>query len=644
MVGAARPARAQWVAQRYMPTEAERQELTAGLAELRKSLAALQEQAARTGKPRADQIPDAEIYVDAVDRNLRQNLFFQPRYVELARACLKEGAARIAALRDGKAPWERQNGLVVFGYRSAVDGSAQPYVLRVPAKYDFDHARAGRLDIHLHGRMGVMNELGYLNFVGWDGASNRDEETPFLVLHPYGRANNGWHFAGETDVFEALADTHRRFRVDPERIVMRGFSMGGHGAWHMGLQHPGLWSAMSPGAGFVEMKHFQRMKEPLPAWEEPLLHLYDALDYAANAKNLPLLAYTGDQDPAIEQHRLMVAALKREGAPFTEYVGPQTQHRYEPKTRATLMVDLAKFRREPEAASVDFVTYTLRFPECKWVRIEGLEQHWQRAEVHAHDGGADGVVVNTQNVSSLALTLPRSGGADSGRLVHLTVDGGPFAGPGFPCGKTVRLRKERGTWLLGESRGLRKRPGLQGPMDDALFGPVVAVSGTGKPWSEGMERWTTLELQRFREGWDEFFRATLPERTDGTLTKADIRRKNLYLFGDPGSNAVLRRLLPKLPVRWSADTFAFGAQSFSTRDHLPMLVFPNPESPGHYVVINSGFTFGRADWQGSNALQYPHLPDWAAVRYDPEHFADDRRKDTVAAGFFDEQWKLPKLR
>jgi len=70
-----------------------------------------------------------------------------------------------------------------------------------------------------------------------------------------------------------------------------------------------------------------------------------------------------------------------------------------------------------------------------------------------------------------------------------------------------------------------------------------------------------------------------------------------------------------------------------------MLVYPNPESPGHYVVIDCGLTWSRADWQGSNALQYSHLPDYAVIRYDPDHYSDDHRKNAELAGFFDERWK-----
>ena len=53
-------------------------------------------------------------------------------------------------------------------------------------------------------------------------------------------------------------------------------------------------------------------------------------------------------------------------------------------------------------------------------------------------------------------------------------------------------------------------------------------------------------LQRFRDGWGEYLRAELPEKSDREVTEPDHMGKTLYLFGDPGSNSVLRRLLPKL--------------------------------------------------------------------------------------------------
>ena len=48
-----------------------------------------------------------------------------------------------------------------------------------------------------------------------------------LVLHPYGRYSNAFKFAGEVDVLEALDSVRGRYRIDDDRVLVRGFSMGG---------------------------------------------------------------------------------------------------------------------------------------------------------------------------------------------------------------------------------------------------------------------------------------------------------------------------------------------------------------------------------------------------------------------------------
>lgn len=624
---------AQFVDQRYVLTEPERQELTAGRDRLRQAVAGLKEQSQRTRIPSADQLPDVEIYLEATDRNLRQGLFFAKSSVDQARACLKEGEARAAALAKGNAPWVYQKGFLTLGYRSQVDDSAQPYQVFVPAGYNLEQPRPSRLDVVLHGRGGNLNELSFITSNSWTGSYFGTDPLPNLTLYPYGRSNNGWRWGGERDVFEALADLKRRFRVDEDQVTLRGFSMGGGGTWHNGLHHPDQWAVMAPGAGFTDTRVYQKITDVFPEWQERLLHMYDVVDYARNAKNLPVLAYCGDEDPAVGQHQQMVKRLKEEDAPFKEYIGPKTPHRYEPAARTAILAEMAGKRRERNSSQVDYVTYTLRWPECKWVRVTGLERHWDRGEVQARVADPGKVEVTTRNVTALELTPPEM---PTGPTV-LVIDGQSVQG--LRSTRTTSVVKKNGRWSAGSLKGLRKSPGMQGPIDDALFGPVVAVSGTGAPWSEPLHRWSKLELQRFRDGWDQYFRATLPERTDQTLTADDIRDKNLYLFGDPGSNAVLARILPKLPLRWTKEYVEIAGKRFSTKDHLPMLVYPNPESPSHYVVIDCGLTWSRTDWNGSNALQYSHLPDYAIIRYDADHYNDDHRKNAELAGFFDERWK-----
>ena len=223
------PVQAQFQAEKYMLTADERQQLTQGRDHLKQRIADLR---AHTRPGSADEwtapssLPDVEIFLDAVDRNLEQNLFFAKGNVAQALALLKEGEARADALQTGKTPWLEQTGVVALGYRSAVDGSVQPYQAYIPTGYLFTdkNAKPLRLDLFLHGRGGDLNEIAFLRGRGWVKSNFGPEPPTGFALYPYGRGNNGWRYAGERDVFEALANFRRRYTVeskpnDPARLL-----------------------------------------------------------------------------------------------------------------------------------------------------------------------------------------------------------------------------------------------------------------------------------------------------------------------------------------------------------------------------------------------------------------------------------------
>ncbi len=64
-----------------------------------------------------------------------------------------------------------------------------------------------------------------------------------------GSTARGWHWAGEADVFEGIAAVKKRFKIDDRRVLLRGFSMGGEGAWHIALHYPDRFAAAEIGAG-----------------------------------------------------------------------------------------------------------------------------------------------------------------------------------------------------------------------------------------------------------------------------------------------------------------------------------------------------------------------------------------------------------
>ena len=137
----------------------------------------------------------------------------------------------------------------------------------------------------LHGRGATLNEVSFIQaHDGKPAAPGAD----WIQLDVFGRTNNAYRYAGEADVFEALADVKRRYRIDDRRIVLHGFSMGGAGSWHLGLHYPSLWCSVGPGAGFVDFYKYQKVTTPLPFYQDLALSIYNPIDYTLNAFNVPI--------------------------------------------------------------------------------------------------------------------------------------------------------------------------------------------------------------------------------------------------------------------------------------------------------------------------------------------------------------------
>src|SRR4051812_5822005 len=277
--------------------DGDRAELQAGVDRLGHEIDGLRQALAK--KPALlDLLPDVQVYHDAVRYALTYNEFFNPREIAAAKVLVQQGLDRTEQLRGGQAPWTSASGLAVRGYVSKIDGSVQPYGLVVPASYQANSPHRFRLDLWWHGRGETLSELSFI-----DGRQkSTGEVTPreAFVLHPFGRYCNANRFAGEVDTFEAIEHVKKNYAIDEDRLVARGFSMGGAACWQFATHHPGVWCAAAPGAGFSETADFLKVfqgEKLKPAWyEQKLWHWYDSTDYAGNLVNCPTVAYSGEVD------------------------------------------------------------------------------------------------------------------------------------------------------------------------------------------------------------------------------------------------------------------------------------------------------------------------------------------------------------
>jgi hypothetical protein len=306
---------------------------------------------------------------------------------------------------------------------------------------------------------------------------------------------------------------------------------------------------------------------------------------------------------------------------------------------------LADLGRDPLPKRVRFTTWTLRYNQMRWVTVDALHQHWERARVDAEIVDDQTIRIQTTNVAALTLDMP-SGlcplRVDRRPKVHL--DNQELSAPAVLTDRswTAHFAKVGGAWQEANSQdlSLRKQHGLQGPIDDAFMDSFLMVHPTGTAMNSAVGTWSAAEETHAIEHWRRQFRGEAAVKNDSEVTDEDISANNLVLWGDPASNGVLARIASKLPIRWDKNGVHTPDANYPADKYVPVLVYPNPLNPKRYVVINSGFTFREYDYL-NNARQVAKLPDYAII--DLGVPVTSRAPGGIAiADFFDEQWQWPR--
>ena len=338
--------------------------------------------------------------------------------------------------------------------------------------------------------------------------------------------------------------------------------------------------------------------------------MYDATDYAANLFNLPTVAYSGEIDRQKQAADMMEKALTPEGMTLKHIIGPETPHRYHPDSKveiARILDALAEKGRDPYPRKVRFTTLTLRYNKMKWVTVDAIDEHWERARLDA-EVVKDGIQLKTSNVGAFTLSFGPAGAplnsmpslpwsstdsawsprrSEHGWLVDGILPPGRHdkwtTGSAFReiCVRSTACR-DRSTTPSWTASFLSSRPAR----------PRRPERRSGPKRSRSTRSRMAAAVPRGRAGED-----------DAAVTDADIASSNLVLWGDPGSNKVLARIADKLPVKWiGLGPGRAAIRSILPTSHAPILIYPNPLNPNKYVVLNSGFTFREYDYL-NNARQ-----------------------------------------
>ena len=615
-------------------------------------------------------LPDVEIFYRAVRLALDEDGFFEPADFDRALELIEQGIARGEGLRQSNAfwlGWEFKVSATVRGFRSKIDGSVQPYgvvfhpqTVAMPEDGVLTNKLSGRADVWCRGRSEKGLELQFLatRLKNLDPAPSPGT----IMIHPFGRYCNANKLAGEVDTLEALEHAMKSYPIDPERVAIRGFSMGGAAAWHLAVHYPDKWFAATPGAGFSETPDFLKVfqsEELKPYWfEKKLWQYYDCPVWVRNLINLPTIAYSGEIDKQKQAADIMAKASwdlpPHERFELLHIVAPKTAHSVSPEARTEIERRLKMLDEHRPVTTPDqlvFTTATLRYNKLHWLTVDALREHWVPATIYAGRRGSQVSILPDSNIAEFTLDMGMNELSDTADVIEVSIEG--EAKRDF----SIRRRSDRswgatfqlldGKWeirspIATPDAELKKRHLLQGPIDDAFMAPFLFVRPTLDGMHPETQRWVEQEFEHAVREWHRQMRGDAKVKSSEEITAADLQKYHLVLWGDPKSNPTIAKVLESLPVAWNSERVSLGGRDHDAKNHVPVLIYPNPLAPDHYVVLNSGFTYREYDYL-NNARQVPKLPDWAIIDVSTQPNARWPGR-LVDADFFDERWQVKPTR
>lgn len=314
-------------------------------------------------------------------------------------------------------------------FQAGWDGSEQPYYLFVPSTVE----RPLPLAVVLHGKGA--------NWRSWFEATTVcewAEREGIAVLSPHGRGDWFYTGPGESDTLDAIREVKGMLDIDPDRVYLLGHSMGGWGAWHLGLSHPNLFAAIVPMATWP----------PVPR--------------LAGARHLAPFLIHGAKDEIIPPigSRLAVQHLEAIGIIHRYHESPESGH------ESSLISDsldsiwswLSGWKRTTGAPKVSLRTYTPRRGANQWLQLERVHRWTDLASIDA-DIRESHIDFLTENVLGFFATPPVM---MVGHEVDIRIDGQFLTISGYDEGTTLHFTREIGGWKV------EKRPQSVAQPPDAL--------------------------------------------------------------------------------------------------------------------------------------------------------------------------------
>jgi predicted peptidase len=165
-------------------------------------------------------------------------------------------------------------------YKGKIEHAVElKYLIYLPHEYDSRSTTLWPLIVYLHGKGDRGDDPNILKMQGLPYYLEQKKDLPFVAIAPQCPLDSEWIFQLEV-VYELIRSMHAQYKIDKNRCSLTGNSMGGIGAWHMGINYPHLFAAIVPICGGTY----------------PFLGYPEAVD---RLKETPIWVFHGDDDDVI---------------------------------------------------------------------------------------------------------------------------------------------------------------------------------------------------------------------------------------------------------------------------------------------------------------------------------------------------------
>jgi len=485
---------------------------------------------------------------------------------------------------------------------------------------------------------------------------------------PFGFAWENW---GRIDALEVLNLAEKLLKTDPSRTYLTGHSMGGHGTWQIGVNHPDRFAAIAPCAGYADLLGYRRsfakrLKEMSDAqvkkWgfdKQQLLALIEStklkdksdimidslirrsgnpsrtLKLKRNYLHHGVFILHGEKDNVVPTRlaREMREELGKFHNDFSYYEYPDGTHWYgDHSVDWPPLFNFFKDRKIKKSSEIKNIEFYTGSPGVSsGSHFIDIIQQEIPMEISSFDFNREEKTLSTKNVQTISINVKEMGDD----IDTLTIDEQEYVFP--ETDNPVYLMKNDNRWKTISSPSLKEKgPHRNGSFKDAFNNYVVLVYAT--QGSQNENEWYYNRARYDAETFGYLGNGSFEIVKDTEFELNKFKDRNVVLYGNKNNNAAWKKLLDNCPIQVTTNNVKIGEKELAGGKWGAFFIYPRFDSNNASVgVVTASGEKGMKAAFANDYLGRDAFPD--IVIFD-ETMMVDGIPGIKCTGFFGNDWTL----